>query len=72
MQFNYSNTDKVNSVVLVEKDFYIRYIEKIFDDAVRFEKVKIKKKILNFSTHHDSQAAIKISEQKKVILEIFA
>ena len=45
--------DKGNSVVLVEKDVYIRHIEKILDDATKFEKAKIKKGILNFSTNHE-------------------
>ena len=44
---------KGNSVVLVEKDVYIRYIEKLLDDATKFEKVKIKKGILNFSINHE-------------------
>ena len=45
--------DKGNSVALVEKDVYIRHIEKILDDATKFEKVKIKKGILNFSINHE-------------------
>ena len=45
--------DKGNSVVLVEKDVYIRHIEKILDDATKFEKVRIKKGILNFSINHE-------------------
>ena len=45
--------DEGNSVVLVEKDVYIRHIEKILDDATKFEKVKIKKGILNFSINHE-------------------
>ena len=45
--------DKGNSVVLVEKDVYIRHIEKILDDVTKFEKVKIKKGILNFSINHE-------------------
>ena len=45
--------DKGNSVVLVEKYVYIRHIEKILDDATKFEKVKIKKEILNFSINHE-------------------
>ena len=45
--------DKGNSVVLVEKNVYIRHIEKILDDATKFEKVKIKKGILNFSVNHE-------------------
>ena len=40
--------DNGNSPVVVEKDVYIRHTEKILDDAT-FEKVKIKKGILNFS-----------------------
>ena len=45
--------DKSSSVVLVKKDVYIRHIEKILDDATTFEKVEIKKGILNFSTNHE-------------------
>ena len=45
--------DKSNSVVLVEKDVYIRHIEKILDAAMKFEKVKIKKGILKFSINHE-------------------
>ena len=42
-----------NSVVLVEKDGYIRHSEKILNDATKFEKVKIKKGVLNFSIKHE-------------------
>ena len=45
--------DKGNSVVLVEKDVYIRHIEKILDDATKFKQVKIKKEILDFSINHE-------------------
>ena len=45
--------DEGNSVVLVEKDVYIVHTEKVLDDARKFEKVKIKKTILNFSTNHE-------------------
>ena len=45
--------DKSNSVVLVEENVYISHIEKILDDATKFEKVKIKKGILNFSVNHE-------------------
>ena len=34
--------DKGNSVVLVQKNVYIRHIEKILDDATKFEKGKMK------------------------------
>ena len=40
--------DKGNSVVLVEEDVDVRHMEKILADATKFEKVKIKKEILNF------------------------
>ena len=46
-------TDKGNSVAFVEKNIYIRHIEKILDDATKFGKVKIKKEILNFSINHE-------------------
>ena len=45
--------NKVNSVLLVEKNVYIRHIEKILDNATKFEKTKIKKGILNFSINHE-------------------
>ena len=45
--------NKGNSAVLVEKDFYIRHIEKILDEATKFEKVKIREGILNFSIKHE-------------------
>ena len=45
--------DKGNPVVLVEKDVYIRNIEKILDNATKFEKMKIKKGILNFSINYE-------------------
>ena len=38
--------NKGNSVALVKKDVYIRHTEKILDDTTKFEKVKIKKRIL--------------------------
>ena len=45
--------DQGNSVALVEEDVYIRHVEKILDDATKFEKIKIKKGILNFSINHE-------------------
>ena len=44
--------DKGNSVELVEKNVYIRHIEKVLD-GTKIEKVKIKKGILNFSINHE-------------------
>ena len=45
--------NELSTVVLVEKDVYIRHIEKILDDATKFEKIKIKKGILNFSINQE-------------------
>ena len=45
--------DKGNSVVLVQKDVYVKHIEKILNDLHKFEKVNVKKGILNFSINHE-------------------
>ena len=45
--------NKGTSVALVDKDVYIRCIEKILDDAAKFQNVKIKKEILHFSINHE-------------------
>ena len=45
--------DKGNSVVIVEKDVYLRHMETIISDHNKFEKVSIKKEILNFSINHE-------------------
>ena len=47
--------DKGNSVVIVEKDVYVRHMETILNkfDFNKFEKVSIKKGILNFSINHE-------------------
>ena len=42
-------SNKEYEALKVEKDVYIRHIEKILDDATKFQKVKIKKGIVNFS-----------------------
>ena len=40
--------NKGNSIVIVEKDVYSRYMETILSNYNKFEKVSIKKGILNF------------------------
>ena len=45
--------DKGNSIVIVEKDVYLRHMETIISDHNKFEKVSIKKGILNFSINHE-------------------
>ena len=46
-------SDKGNSVVLVNKSDYIRHIEGILKDVNKFEKVSLKKGILNFAVNHE-------------------
>ena len=46
-------SDKGNSVVLVNKSDYIRHIEGILKDVNKFEKVSLKKGILNFAGNHE-------------------
>ena len=45
--------DKGNVVVIVKKDVYLRHMETIISDHNKFEKVSIKKGILNFSINHE-------------------
>ena len=45
--------DKDNSVVMVDKDVYLRRMETTVSDHNKFEKVSIKKGILNFSINHE-------------------
>ena len=40
------------SVVIVEKDVYVRHMETILNDLNKFEKVSIKKRILISSINH--------------------
>ena len=46
-------SDKGNSVNLVNKSDYIRHIEGILKDVNKFEKVSLKKGILNFAVNHE-------------------
>ena len=59
--------DKGNSVVLVAKNVYIRHIEKILDDVTKFEKIEIKKGILNFSINHEISLTTDQYKKIKVI-----
>ena len=45
--------DKGNSVVIVEKDVYLRHMETIISNHNKLEKISIKKGILNFSINHE-------------------
>ena len=47
-----------NSVVIVEKDVYLRYTETIISNHNKFEKVSIKKGIWNSSINHEKVSKI--------------
>ena len=47
--------DKGNSVVIVQKDVYVRHIETILNNLHKFEKLNVKKGILNFSINHEKR-----------------
>ena len=48
--------DKGNSVVLVDRDVYVKHIENILKDNTKFEKVGIKTRTLNFQVNHKKRA----------------
>ena len=56
-------SDKGNSVALVNKSDYIRYIEVILSDVNKFGKVSLKNEILNFGINHEDR----ISKQLRSI-----
>ena len=45
-------SNKVNSVVILDKDFYIKRIESLLSNKAQFEKVGTKKGLLNFTANH--------------------
>ena len=47
--------DQGNSLVLVDKDVYVNYMENILKDQSKSEKVKIKTRILNFQVNHEKR-----------------
>ena len=46
-------SNKVNSVVILDKDFYIKRIESLLSNKAQFEKVDTKKGLLNFTANHE-------------------
>ena len=48
-------SDKGNSVVIVDKDVYIKHMELLLSDKAKFEKVDTKKGLLNFTVNHEKQ-----------------
>ena len=57
--------NKFNSVLTVEKDVYLRHMETIVSDHDKFEKVSIKKEILNFSINHEKNINNYLKRLKK-------
>ena len=45
--------DKGNAVVVLNKSDYVRHIEGILKDVNKFEKVSLKKRILNFTVNYE-------------------
>ena len=48
-------SDKGNSVVIVDKDIYIKHMELLPSDKAKFEKVNTKKGLLNFTVNHEKR-----------------
>ena len=46
-------SDKGNAIVLLNKSGYVRHVEDILKDVNKFEKVSLKKGILNFTVNHE-------------------
>ena len=46
---------KGNSVVILDKDVYIKHMESLLSDRAKFEKVHIKKGLLNFTVNHEKR-----------------
>ena len=47
--------DKGNSVVLVDRDVYVKHMENILKDNTKFKKVDIKARTLNFQVDHEKR-----------------
>ena len=57
--------DEGNSIVIVEKDVYLRHKETILSNYNKFEKVSIKKGILNFSINHEKNTNNYLKRREK-------
>ena len=68
---------KGNSVVILDKDVYIKHMESLLSDRAKFEKVHIKKGLLNFTVNHEkrineylrflkSSGALGVEQYKKI------
>ena len=70
-------SDKGNSVVVLEKDVYIKHIKSLLTNKAKFEKVDTKKDLLNFTVNHKkrinkylkflkSSGALSVEQHKKI------
>ena len=48
-------SDKGNSVVVLEKDVYIKHIKSLLTNKAKFEKVDTKKDLLNFTVNYEKR-----------------
>ena len=46
-------SDQGNSVVIFDKDVYIKHMESLLSNQAKFEKVDTKKDLLNFTVNHE-------------------
>ena len=69
-------SDKENTVVILNKDVYIKHIESLLSDKAKFEKANTKKVLLNFFVNRDkriieylkslkSSGALSVEQHKK-------
>ena len=61
-------SDKGSSVVLVNKSDYIRHIEGILKDVNKYEKVSLKKGILNFAVNHEEHINKQLRSISKMVV----
>ena len=70
-------SDKGNSVVVLEKDVYIKHIKSLLTNKAKFEKVDTKKDLINFTVNHKkrinkylkflkSSGALSVEQHKKI------
>ena len=48
-------SDKGNSVVILDKNVYIKHMESLLSNKAKFEKVATKKGLLNFTVNHEKR-----------------
>ena len=46
-------SDQGNSVVIFDKDVYIKHMESLLSNQAKFEKVDTKRDLLNFTVNHE-------------------